>query len=148
MTLDQGNLQSYKRTACGPQPALHCGGVDLMNFWHPPWFSAETESLTLYTSSRHVMGFALGFAARVVTQLGRRRVGKPLTRTVRQHRHVGPHPGFALLSPFICLFCELLSFFPWRKEHRRIWQSVKTLLIHACFGSDIQHVERVKVLKS
>lgn len=116
MTLDQGNLQSYKRTACGPQPALHCGGVALMNFCLLRRASVQRQSLTLCTSSWHVMGLALGLAAGAVTQLGGMDVGKPLTRTVQQRRHVGPDPGVALLSPFICLFCELLSFFPWRKD--------------------------------
>lgn len=111
MTMDQGNLQSCKRTACGPQPALQ---------WSRPreflsgtlCFGAEPKPLTLCTASWHVTGFATG----VVTQLGRKDVGKPLTWTVLQHRHVGPDPGVALLSSFICLFCELLSFFPWRKD--------------------------------
>lgn len=47
---------------------------------------------------------------------GSRDVGKPLTPTVWLYWYVGPHPGLASLSPFICLFCELLSFFPWRKD--------------------------------
>lgn len=51
MTLDQGNLQSYKRTACGPLPTLHCGGVDNEFLSGTLCFSAETKSLTLYTSS-------------------------------------------------------------------------------------------------
>lgn len=43
-------------------------------------------------------------------------VGGPLTPTVQLYWHTGPGPGVASLSPFICLFCELRSFFPWRKD--------------------------------
>lgn len=96
--------------------SLHCT-VAKETWWISVWhLNAQTESLTLYTSSWHVMGSAWSLAAGMGTRMGRKDVGKPEARTVRQPRHMGPDPGVALLSPFISLFCELLSFFPWRKD--------------------------------
>lgn len=67
MTLDQGNLQNCKRAACGPQPALHCGGVDLMYFCLVPCASLERQNLSpltqppgTYRDSHHWSGDPAG----------------------------------------------------------------------------------------
>lgn len=88
-------------------PSLLCTGA--------PCFSAETVS--------HPLCFLLACSGISIRPwcwgggpAGRRDVGKPLAPVVQLYRHVGPDPGVASLSPFICLSCELLSFFPWRKD--------------------------------
>lgn len=131
MTLDQGNLQK-SWDVCQCSPACSALGHSRPDELLPGalCFSADTVS--------HPLCFLLacnGACTRPCCwsggPAGSRDVGKPLTPTVRLYRYTGPHPGLASLSPFICLFCELLSFFPWRKDTSSNLAEVENLT-HTC----------------
>lgn len=98
--------KSHERSASAPQPALH---------WCPILQCRDRVS--------HPLCFPLACSGICMRPCcwgggpaGRRDVGNPLIPTVRLYQHRGPDPGVASLSPFICQFCELLSFFPCRKD--------------------------------
>lgn len=131
MTLDQGNLQkSWEVCRCSPA----CSALGHSRPEEPlPGAPCCRESRVSHPlcSLLPCSGICIRPCCWSGGPGGRREAGKPLTVTAWLCWLTAPHPGLALLSAFICLLCELLSFFPWRKDTSSNLAEAENLT-HAC----------------